>query len=397
MLDFIPFLVILMVVAALVNSDSVMTVFYMIFGIILIGLWWNQQGIKHVKVSRKFDNHAYLFQKSELVLQIENTSILPIIWLEIHESLPVNVRNTPVQNYVISLPPKGKTTLKYPLYTLKRGFYKLGPTSITSGDILGITHSAEVFFEPDHFIVYPNIVDFERLMLPSRSPFGFLKHKDPIFEDPSRIFGKRNYQAGDPFSRIDWMASASTGELQVKIFEPAITVETLLVLDLDPESYDIKKRFDATELAITSAASIANWSNRQKLTVGLLTNGLDPINGMNPISALPAQKGNQHVMLILEALARVEVGQTSSLPYLVSQALSHSAWGTTLILITGLYSQHLLEQIILAKRNGMNIVLMLIGFSQDRMKAQSESRQYGFIFYNLQDKLDLDMIQYSLK
>ena len=395
MLDFIPFLVILMVVAALVNSDSVMTVFYMIFGIILIGLWWNQQGIKHVRVSRKFDDHAYLFQKSELQLQVENTSILPIIWLEIHESLPVNVRNTPVQKYVISLPPKGKTTLQYPLYTLKRGFYKLGPTSISSGDILGITHSSEVFIEPDHFIVYPSIVNFERLNLPSRSPFGFLKHKDPIFEDPSRIFGKRNYQEGDPYSRIDWMSSASCGELQVKIFEPAITMETVLVLDLNPESYDIKKRYDATELAITSAASIANWSNRQKLTVGLLTNGLDPLNGMNPISALPAQKGNQHVMMILEALARVEVGQTEPLSSLISQAVSLSSWGTTLILITGLYTQQILEHIIQARRNGLNIVLVLIGFSRDRIKAQSESRQYGFALFYLQNSMDLDMIQYS--
>jgi uncharacterized protein (DUF58 family) len=394
MLDFIPFLVILMVVAALVNSDSVMTVFYMIFGIILIGLWWNQHGIRHIKVSRKFDDHAYLFQKSELELQIENTSILPIIWLEIHESLPVNVRNTPVQNYVISLPPKGKYTLKYPLYSLKRGFYKLGPTSISSGDILGITHSAEIFYEPDHFIVYPTIVNFERLMLPSRSPFGFLKHKDPIFEDPSRIFGKRNYQDGDPLSRIDWKSSASTGELQVKIFEPAITMETIIVLDLDPESYDIKRQFDSTELAITSAASIANWSNHQKLTVGLLTNGLDPLNNMSPFSALPVQKGSQHVMMILEALARVEVGQTSPLNSLFSQALSLSSWGTTLILITGQYSQLLLEEIIQAKQDGLNVVLMLIGFSQDQMKAKSESREYGFTLFYLQNTFDLDMIQY---
>jgi uncharacterized protein (DUF58 family) len=394
MLDYIPFLVILMVVAALVNSDSVMTVFYMIFGIILIGLWWNQHGIRHIKVSRKFDDHAYLFQKSELELQIENTSILPIIWLEIHESLPVNVRNTPVQNYVISLPPKGKYTLKYPLYSLKRGFYKLGPTSISSGDILGITHSAEIFYEPDHFIVYPTIVNFERLMLPSRSPFGFLKHKDPIFEDPSRIFGKRNYQDGDPLSRIDWKSSASTGELQVKIFEPAITMETIIVLDLDPESYDIKRQFDSTELAITSAASIANWSNHQKLTVGLLTNGLDPLNNMSPFSALPVQKGSQHVMMILEALARVEVGQTSPLNSLFSQALSLSSWGTTLILITGQYSQLLLEEIIQAKQDGLNVVLMLIGFSQDQMKAKSESREYGFTLFYLQNTFDLDMIQY---
>jgi hypothetical protein len=115
---------------------------------------------------------------------------------------------------------------------------------------------------------------------------------------------------------------------------------------------------------------------------------------LRPVLALPAQKGSQHVMMILEALAKVEVGQTSPVTSLISQAFSLSAWGTTLILITGQYYQQLLEQIIQAKQNGLNIVLMLIGFSHDRMKAQSESRQYGFTLYFLQNTIDLDMIQY---
>jgi len=397
MLDYIPFIIILMLVAAFVNSDSVMTIFYMIIGIIILGLWWNRHAVKRIKVTRKLDDHAFLRQPSELTLEIKNTSLLPVIWLEIHESLPLNVRNTAIQNYVISLPPKGKQKLTYPLFPQKRGFYKIGPTSIASGDLMGIAHSAEIYFEPDDLTVYPHIVPLENLGLPSRSPFGSIRHKDPIFEDPSRIYGKRDYQVGDSLKRIDWKSSAAVGKLQVKKFEPSITMETLLILDLDIASFDIQKLYDYSELAITCAASVAYWCNARKMPVGLITNGLDPLNNNALPNQLVAQRGEGHVMLILEVLARVTAGKTTSLSAILSGAMARSSWGTTLLIITPQYSPSLLDQMLQAKSQGLNVVLMLIGFSPIISQVRSECHHYGFTFYNIQQLIDIEMAQGTKK
>ena len=51
------------------------------------------------------------------------------------------------------------------------------------------------------------------LSLPSHSPLGTLRHTQPIFEDPSRVTGKRDYISGDSLRRVDWKATAATGRL----------------------------------------------------------------------------------------------------------------------------------------------------------------------------------------
>ena len=85
--------------------------------------------------------------------------------------------------------------------------------------------------------------------------------------------GKRDYVASDSLRRMNWKASASTGRLQIKQFEPSIALQTEIFLNLNASEYVTKHRIDATELAIVVAASLANWAVIQKQAVGLTTNG----------------------------------------------------------------------------------------------------------------------------
>jgi len=283
-------------------------------------------------------------------------------------------------NHVVSLKPKETKTFTYQLYAYKRGYYPVGPLLVRSGDVLGITKPAEITFESNCLTVYPRIEPLHRLGLPSHSPFGIIKHKNPIFEDPSRIYGKRDYQVGDSLRRIDWKTSASTGQLQVKQFEASIDMEITILLDLHIDSYAMEKRYDATELAITTAASIANWSTQHKQAVGLFTNGLDPLTEQADASFLRPQKGNQYLMGILEALSRLSVSTSITLTELIQQGQAKLNWGATLILITGFYPPTLLEQIIQARKNGLNIVLILIGHVPNHIEADAHARQFGFTF-----------------
>src|SRR3972149_2468824 len=67
---------------------------------------------------------------------------------------------------------------------------------------------------------------------PPQSPMGNLPPPQPIFEDPSRVIGKRDYVAGDSLQRVDWKATAVVGRLQVKQYQPSTARETLIVLSL---------------------------------------------------------------------------------------------------------------------------------------------------------------------
>jgi len=359
MTDYLPLIVFLMILAALLRAESALTVLYMIVGAFLIGFWWNKRAIRHIEFKRVFDDHVYLGENINVYLTIKNQSFLPILWLEIHESLQANLSAGKSINDVFSLGIYGEKHITYSLIALKRGYFKLGPFTARTGDPLGLVKPSQIEFHDDPLIIYPQIVELETFNLPSRSPFGNIKHKNPIFEDPSRLLGKRDFSHGDSVRRIDWKATASTGKLQVKLYEASIALDVLVMLDLYREDYAIKSLFDASELAITAAASIAAWGNKKGQPVGLITNGKDPLkNNLMPQPLLP-HKGTGHFINILEILARIQLGDETSLEYLVRDNLANLSWGTTIILISGGLKQNLLENLYILRKRGLMPVIIL--------------------------------------
>jgi uncharacterized protein (DUF58 family) len=194
-----------------------------------------------------------------------------------------------------------------------------------------------------------------------------------LFEDPTRAFGKRGYTSGDSLRRIDWKASASSGRLQVKLFEPSIALETCIILNLNAHDYYYRSRIDSTELAIVIAASISNWIIEKKQMAGITVNGRDPLTAAGRSHPLPPRKGKGHLVRLLETLARADVIENSPLIPLIQKQRYHLAWGTTLIVITGQGHDDLLNELHQAQREGQKAVLILAG----RDSSDDEIRQRG--------------------
>ena len=199
---------------------------------------------------------------------------------------------------------------------------------------------------------------------------GTLRHHQPIFEDPSRTMGKRDYVTGDSLRRVDWKASASTGRLQVKQFEPSMALTTAILLNLNQEEYGRQARIDAVEFAIVVAASLANWVVSKKQTVGLITNGTDPLADKRPFQPLLPRKGRNHLMRILDILARVQHIQEGPFVSLLQEATLHLAWGTTLILITGQADEALFGEIFRLRQSGYSVVLILAGHALEARRLK---------------------------
>jgi len=348
-----------MILAVILRDRSALTVLYMIIGTFLIGLWWNKRAIKHVEFSREFDDHAYLGDQIEVKLEIKNQSFLPILWLEVRESLPANLSSGKSVNNVFSLGTYGINKISYSLTAFKRGYYNLGPLKARTGDPLGVARSAQTDFGENPLIIYPRIVTLDALKLPSHSPFGNIRHKNPIFEDPSRILGKRDFSHGDSVRRIDWKSTAATGKLQVKLYEASIALDVLIILDLYIENYKMKSLYNASELAITAAASIAAWGNSQRQPIGLITNGKDPLtDNLMPQPLLP-HKGTSHFINILEILARIQIADNYPLELIIHDKLANLSWGTTIILITGGLEFDDLDNLFRFRKRGLLPVVIL--------------------------------------
>ena len=369
---FLTLLAILLVIASLLRGDFALTLIYLVVGAMAAGLWWSRRSIRQVMTHRRFGTHAFLGEKIKIDLHVQNKGWLPLPWLELRETLPVALAGPNTFQSVIHLGPGADARFEYSIEARKRGYYLIGPLSVSTGDILGLSESLVAQTAAEPLIIYPKIVPFTSVDIPSRSPQGTLRHHLPLFEDPTRVFGKRGYHSGDSLRRIDWKSSASTGRLQVKLFEPSIALETFVVLNLDAQDYYYRSRIDSTELAIVIGASIINWIIGRKQLVGMMVNGRDPMRADDRPQTILPQKGKRHLMRLLETLARVETIDNSAFVPLLEQQRYQLPWGTTLIVITGGASNELLDELYQARRGGQNAILILSGrdVSEDAIHRQ---------------------------
>ena len=392
MLDILLLLLLLLLIASITREESVFTLFYLVAGATIIGRWWSHRALKAVSFKRTFSRRAFLAEIVPVRLEIANPGWLPVVWLHLQDNLPLELAGPNSFRQAISLGPHARVQLDYQLQADKRGYYPVGPLFLRSGDLLGsVTDGPNWEGAPDHLTVYPKIVPLTRLSLPSWSPLGTLRHTQPIFEDPSRVLSKRSYVAGDSLRRIDWKASAATSQLQVKQFEPSIALETAVCLNLNADEYGAHTRIDSTELAIVIAASIASWLVNQKQSVGLITNGADPIQSEGHVTKLPPRKGRGNLMRILDVLARIQMTETGPLAQLLHQQIVHLAWGATLIVITGQLDEPLLRALFQARRAGLNALIILVGFGAELGEMERRAKYFGFAVYHIRTERDLDM------
>jgi uncharacterized protein (DUF58 family) len=394
---FLPLLFILVLIAVFMRGDFALTLIYLVLSALIAGLWWSRRALAHVRTIRRFQTHAFLGEKIKVTLHLHNNGWLPLPWLELHETLPVALVGPNNFQSVIHLGPHGDAHFEYWVEARKRGYYPIGPLAISTGDILGLRDSLQSIAEADHLVVYPKIVPFTSLKIPSHSPQGTLRHALPIFEDPTRVIGKRGYASGDSLRRIDWKSSAVTGQLQVKVFEPSIALETCIVLNLNSDDFYYRNRIDSAELAIIIAASIANWITENKQMVGMSVNGRDPLTTDGRPQTIPPHKGKHHLIRLLETLARVEMSSQMALVPLLQRQRFQLGWGTTLILITGKAGEELINELSQALRSGLNAILILVGMDAAEETARRRAQAFGIPVFSITSERDLSIWMHKSK
>jgi len=390
---FLFFLAVLIALGAATRESYVFTILYLVTGVVVIGRWWSSKALASVSYERLFNQRVFPKEEVHVRISVENKSLLPLVWLRVRDLLPVEISPQRAVQEVVSIGPRGRAQVDYSLVARKRGYYRVGPLKITTGDLLGIHQDEREEDTAQYLTVYPTVIPLHELGLPSHSPLGSLRYKEPIYEDPTRQAGKRDYVRGDSLRRIDWKASAAVGRLQVKQFEPSIALETAVFLNLNIDEYFYRRRFDATELAIVTAASIASWVISKKQSIGLFTNGLDPIGKNETAQPLAVRKGRAHLMRLLETMARLKTSQGIPLARLLHDQRPHLSWGTTVVLITGQAEEELFDEFFQAQRSGLDIVLILCGEVTGLHEIKRRAKRFGIPVYNIWGEQDLEVWQ----
>jgi uncharacterized protein (DUF58 family) len=357
------FLLVLLAVAFFTKADLFFYLLYAFFGVYALGRLWARHSIRSIAIRRHHDQRVFLGQTFTVRVEVRNQSRLPVLWVSLQDRVPGELVSGAGFQQVVSLLPHERLDLSYNLHGRRRGYYRLGPLVSLGGDLLGsVTYEGQQA-QDDFVVVYPRIVALSELGFPSQSPFGTLPSRERIFEDPTRIQGVRSYQPGDPLKRIDWKTSARVGWLQVRRYEPAIALETAIFLNLNGADYSFTYRSQATELAIVAAASVAVHLIEKRQAVGLITNGTDPLaNAPGSMPSLPLRKGREHLMHILDLLARIETTpeRDGTTPFLelLNRKSPGLSWGSTVVVMTAAEVEGLLDTLLALRRRGMVVILV---------------------------------------
>jgi len=395
MVNLLPFVIVLFIIAAFMRLDFLLYILYVFFGLYLLSRWWVRQAMERLRFTRSLaTERAFLGERVPVEVEVSNSGLLPLPWLHLRENLPLDLHVPNVLQRVVSLLPRERETIRFELHGWRRGYYAVGPLSCRAGDLFGVTEVVRQGAAQDHLIVYPKIVPLPGLALPSLSPFGTLPSQQRLFEDPTRVMGVRDYQPGDSPRRIDWKTSAVLGRLQVRRYQPAISVEAFVMLNLNATEYSRRGRFTAPELAIVVAASVANQLIERRQAVGLATNGTDPLATSSGQPKLPLRKGRGHLMSCLDLLARVQVTHDAeALPFtaLLRQASLGLSWGSTLVVVTGQEDGALMPTLVHLRRRGFLAVLVLVDREADFLRTRARARQIGVPAYRIAREQDLDV------
>jgi uncharacterized protein (DUF58 family) len=265
----------------------------------------------------------------------------------------------------------------YRLQCKRRGYYPVGPLTMSTGDLFGFAEAAWQETAAVHVTVYPQVLPLHELGLPSRSPFGVLNSRQRIFEDPNRMSGVRAYVNGDSLRRIHWKASAHEDTLLVKKFQPAIALNVALVLDLNRNVYPTLGATGSSEWAIVIAASIASYAVGRRQPVGLITNGLDSVTGKLTVP-IPTHQGQGHLTALLTALARVQMHEfDQSLAQWLPRQIADLEWGTTLVVVAPKVTEDDLWVLHNAYRRGSNVVGLVCAPQADFDQVRAQGERLG--------------------
>lgn len=386
---------------------------YVLLGVFFISRFLAREWITHLAAERRcLEEPAEVGDKREVVVTVTNTGKWPICWLLVEDLLPSRSIRKPGPGLsvtgsrirVLFLKAGQSKSVKYTVTFNRRGYYAIGPMTAETGDVFGLHRRHRVLTEPAFVMVYPRLLPITRFDFASERPIGEIRLANRLFEDPTRTAGVRPYMLGDPLQRVHWRATARTGELHSRIYEPTSLAGATVLVDFHEAGYPGRGEPMRSELAIATATAIGYAVSVLNQQIGLASNGRDAVDRIREetLSAqdhpsrtefatrlaarqgfelketddrirpvvVPTRRGIDQFQQIRECLARLEKTDGMSFDRLILETLPRLPRDATVICLlprvpveTAIALGHLRKQ-------GFAVSVLLIGIADDGSNAR---------------------------
>lgn len=331
---------------------------------ILLSAWlWSRNSLKGVIYRRRWKyQRGFPGEDTSVRIDVENRKLLPVPWLQTNDTwtLAITPENEEMlkpshlsqQRMLVNryhLRWFERVTRSFEMRFRKRGIYETGPVSMEAGDPFGIFKHTQEAEKRDILTIFPELLPIGDLHLPLNNSFGDRRSRRRLFEDSNLSIGIRDYHPEDDLRRVHWKATARSGKMQVKIFQPISSRLFLLCLNVTTTSQPwLGINSELLEQLVKISATLVYHAYETNYSVGLISNGY-LARADRPFRIAPG-RSPQQLAHLLQALAAVTPYTSAPFENYLYNSLPHLPYGAALTVVTGFVTSQLCEALLRLKR-----------------------------------------------
>ncbi|MGN0378211.1 MAG: DUF58 domain-containing protein [Butyrivibrio sp.] len=204
-----------------------------------------------VSVELEENSHAVRGQKYLIRFRVKNTSPIPVLWGKVKFSVKtMGSKRKLLKKQVrvkmnFSCSPRQTQFFEYVLESAHCEVVAVSLKRFTTWDFLHIFGFGKKSKSSCDIVVMPDSPGAE---ITGKMSAGLSNGDSEIYStvrpgnDPTEIFGVREYEGGDKIRSIHWKLSSKAGELMVKEYGLPLTDRDYVVIDLFGEDHELRER-----------------------------------------------------------------------------------------------------------------------------------------------------------
>ena len=245
----------------------------------------------HMKVyfSKNVANYG---EDIELIEVAENRKRLPLPFIILKFEAPKELKfydmmNTSMSDHLyredmLTMKAFSKHTRRIKAKCTKRGYYVFPRVGMSTSDLFLIERFSMDFSNNSYLVVLPELLNTDIVRMLTSVTLSELQCRRTLLTDPFTLAGIREYGPNDPMNRINWKASAKTGELMVNQNASTCAQKVHIFLNLD--FYNMKRSVSLLEKSISLAYTYLKELAESGIPASIYTNGVDVITDSPVIS-----------------------------------------------------------------------------------------------------------------
>lgn len=245
--------------------------------------------------------------------RVENRKWLPLPTLMVKfemdrnivcvERTQTSVTDRQYRNDWVAAMPYKRVTRSIEIIGTKRGYYNIEEVRLVTTDILFHERLNKSIPNRTGLYVYPSRSKFLRLPEIFCQMYGESLLNRQMQEDSMEFMGIRDYVYTDSMRKINWKATARTGELKVNQYHDSSSQRLTIFLNVSQTG--ILRYYDLIEESIRICRNFIEEFVQKGIPVRIISNGVDKVTGQEIFIREGA--GLSHIDACLKELAKLDI------------------------------------------------------------------------------------------